>query len=353
MAHFSFLLPQFAIGGGTLVVAQYARELRALGHQVTVCAPRQRAAKLRDVLRGRSRFHLGTDGAKDHFADMLDALRVLPAAVPVRARDLPDADFLISTWWETTEWALDMPAAKGRHVHLVQGYEAFPYVDLDRLDAVYRAPVPKIAVSGWIAQQLRDKHDTEVDAVIANAVDSAKFAFQPEPGTGDLRLGFVYSNMAIKNSEMVIALKHCLDQAGLECTWRGFGVYDLPSPFSAVAIDYQSKPPQDQIPQIYQSCDLWLFPTLEEGFGLPILEALSSGTPVVSSRAGAGPDLIAHRQNGYLCDATPQAFAQAILEFSRLDAAQKAQMRLAARDTALAHSWPKATQRLLHALGVA
>jgi glycosyltransferase involved in cell wall biosynthesis len=36
--------------------------------------------------------------------------------------------------------------------------------------------------------------------------------------------------------------------------------------------------------QLYRACDLLLFPTLEEGFGLPVVEAFASGLPVVASR---------------------------------------------------------------------
>ncbi len=38
-----------------------------------------------------------------------------------------------------------------------------------------------------------------------------------------------------------------------------------------------------QMADLYSACDALLFPTLEEGFGLPIIEAFASGLPVVSS----------------------------------------------------------------------
>ena len=37
---------------------------------------------------------------------------------------------------------------------------------------------------------------------------------------------------------------------------------------------------------IYQSADIMLYPSLFEGFGLPILEALFSKTPVITSKGG-------------------------------------------------------------------
>jgi len=38
---------------------------------------------------------------------------------------------------------------------------------------------------------------------------------------------------------------------------------------------------------LYQAADIFLFPSLYEGFGLPVLEAMKSGTPVIAGRCGA------------------------------------------------------------------
>lgn len=42
---------------------------------------------------------------------------------------------------------------------------------------------------------------------------------------------------------------------------------------------------------LYQSADVFLFPSLEEGFGLPILEAMSYGLPVVAARTSSLPEV--------------------------------------------------------------
>src|SRR5207244_6408030 len=45
------------------------------------------------------------------------------------------------------------------------------------------------------------------------------------------------------------------------------------------------------LPALYQMAQAVLFPSLDEGFGLPLLEAFAAGTPVVASDAGAIPDV--------------------------------------------------------------
>ena len=43
---------------------------------------------------------------------------------------------------------------------------------------------------------------------------------------------------------------------------------------------------------LYRSCELFVFPSLYEGAGLPILEAMTCGAPVAASRASAMPELL-------------------------------------------------------------
>ena len=49
--------------------------------------------------------------------------------------------------------------------------------------------------------------------------------------------------------------------------------------------------------------DVLVFPSLFEGFGLVITEAMSQGTPVITTERTAGPDLIDHGRNGWIIGA--------------------------------------------------
>ncbi len=75
--------------------------------------------------------------------------------------------------------------------------------------------------------------------------------------------------------------------------------------------------PRDAIHKLYRESDLFVLPSLHEGFGMPVVEALAAGLPVVATRAGALAEvcsgLAMHFDTGNaqaLADAIAQQIAQ-------------------------------------------
>lgn len=63
----------------------------------------------------------------------------------------------------------------------------------------------------------------------------------------------------------------------------------------------------------YQSCDIMLFPSRLEGFGIAPAEALLCGRPVVTTNIAALPEVVDHGLNGLLCPRDDvSAYAQAV-----------------------------------------
>jgi glycosyltransferase involved in cell wall biosynthesis len=50
--------------------------------------------------------------------------------------------------------------------------------------------------------------------------------------------------------------------------------------------------PDEDLPPIYSLADVFVFPSLYEGFGIPLLEAMACGCPVVTSTAGSCPEVV-------------------------------------------------------------
>jgi glycosyltransferase involved in cell wall biosynthesis len=52
------------------------------------------------------------------------------------------------------------------------------------------------------------------------------------------------------------------------------------------------KPADEILPYYYNAADLMVFPSLLEGFGLPLLEAMASGTPIITVRTSSIPEVV-------------------------------------------------------------
>ena len=50
--------------------------------------------------------------------------------------------------------------------------------------------------------------------------------------------------------------------------------------------------PEDDLPELYNMAELFVFPSFYEGFGLPALEAMACGTPLIASNASSLPEIV-------------------------------------------------------------
>ena len=57
---------------------------------------------------------------------------------------------------------------------------------------------------------------------------------------------------------------------------------------------------RDDIPEIMQFLDIFVLPSLNEGMGRVLVEAMASAKPIVASNVGGIPDLVKHGHNGFL-----------------------------------------------------
>ena len=98
------------------VIAIYAERLKQRGHTVTVVArPRPIASlkdKLKSVVNGKG-WPIDPNTLPDHFDNVDVDLRVIESRRPIEDRDVPDADVVIATWWETAPWVAKLSPSKG------------------------------------------------------------------------------------------------------------------------------------------------------------------------------------------------------------------------------------------------
>lgn len=56
-------------------------------------------------------------------------------------------------------------------------------------------------------------------------------------------------------------------------------------------VDFVGRVDEEKLPTLYRGADALIFPSLYEGFGLPLVEAMACGTPVVTSNVTAMPEV--------------------------------------------------------------
>jgi glycosyltransferase involved in cell wall biosynthesis len=111
-------------------------------------------------------------------------------------------------------------------------------------------------------------------------------------------------------------------------------------------VRFEGKVPRAELELAYRDAAIVVLPSLFEGFGLPAIEALAAGTPVVATRAGALPEVLGQAGLGRQVPLRdPEALADAIRDvLERWEQEQHAVV--AARDhIERSFGWPEVARR--------
>ncbi len=103
--------------------------------------------------------------------------------------------------------------------------------------------------------------------------------------------------------------------------------------------------PDEELPGLYAGAGLLAFPSLEEGFGLPVLEAMACGVPVVTGNRSSLPEVVGDA--GILIDPEDRRELAAGMAAVLHDGALAAQLRRAGWERARRFTWERTAQRTL------
>ncbi|NJK90201.1 MAG: glycosyltransferase family 4 protein [Myxococcales bacterium] len=358
----TFVLPSADLSGGCKVVAIHARGLQDRGHDVEVVVPKYaeltRRGALREAWRRKDPSYLFSDERfrplrENHLVHQNAPFRFTEHVGPVLARDVPDADVIIATWWETAEWIQPFPRSKGVKSYFVQGLETdYPFQPRDRVIATLRLPYRQITVSQWLVDKVQELAPGADIQLAMNGVEAGKFPFSRRPKNDRPTAGFMFSTAGFKGMDTLRDAVEHIRKAVPDVRLVSFGSAK-PGPEAPLPerTDFRYSPPQAEIPGIYASCDVWILSSRSEGFGLPALEAMACGTPVVATRVGGPIDVIDDGVNGHLVNIEdPAALAQKTVEVLRAEPAAWEAMSFAARRSAERFTWSQGIDQFEAAL---
>jgi glycosyltransferase involved in cell wall biosynthesis len=95
--------------------------------------------------------------------------------------------------------------------------------------------------------------------------------------------------------------------------WRNSNIYEsvARAGLSERQIKFLGYVPEEDLPALYSGARIFVMPSLYEGFGIPLIEAMACGAPVVASNVSSIPEVV--QDAGILVSPTrPQEFADAI-----------------------------------------
>ncbi len=223
---------------------------------------------------------------------------------------------------------------------------ALPEREFARLCAEPRMARSLLAASSFTrATLVENGTPSEAVRVIPYGVESTCFvpdrSREAVPGS-PLRLLFVGRINQRKGIKYLLEALELLGTREVELTVCGRVVDDL-SLFRPFADRVTIRPDVSaaELRVAYQSADLFVFPSVAEGFGQVLLESLASGLPILSTTHTAAPDLITPGRQGFIVEPRrPDRLAERI-EWALSHRAELRAMRAEARQLAEEFTWAR------------
>ena len=342
----TFVLAIADLSGGVRVVSIYADRLKRRGHEVVIVVRPHRAPtfkeRARSAITGRA-LPWDACGGPSHL-DALDVdVRFVDSHRPITQADVPDADVIVATWWETAEWIEAFPPSKGAKTYFIQHYEVHANQPPSRVDRTWRLPMHKITISKWLVELARDSFGDHNVSLVPNAVDLQQFQSPPRGKQPVPTVGLMYSPVPFKGCDVAVSAFNLASKVVPRLKLVSFGYDPLPDMPLPPGTQFVRQPPQNALKDLYGQCDAWLVPSRSEGFGLPILEAMACRTPVIATPAGAAAELCAGGGGMIVPRDDPAAMARAIERIAGMPDATWREMSDKAFATASRHSWDDST----------
>jgi glycosyltransferase involved in cell wall biosynthesis len=353
----TFILPVLTFHGGIRSTVLLAKALYDRGHDVTIYSQPQRPPsfkeQLKNIIKGKGLLpHIKYPPS--HIDNVDIPHKVIDHYNAFEDKDLPDADIVVATWWENAESMINFSESKGVKVYFVRHHEVHDNLPKERSALTYRMPYHKITTAQWLVDVMREEYGDENVSVVPNSIDLELFQAPPRGKQPVPTIGMMYSRIPWKGCDIALKAFSIASKVIPNLRLLTFGK-DEPSEDLALPSNsrYYFRPTQTQIRDTYTECDAWLFSSRNEGFGLPILEAMACRTPVIGTPAGIAPEFLKNGAGFLVRPEDPEDMANAIISIAKMSEEEWKKMSDIGHQKVTSYTWNDAAELCEEAFQVA
>ncbi len=284
----NFVLPAIGTSGGVDVVYKYVELLKNEGHDVLVYKEVKASNMHRYTSVTKNWLHQIYCTVKAYIQKNKKKCSVDCYVWRLTDHSVRDADVIIATAWPTAYKVNALSVSKGKKFYFIQDYEIWDNEEWAK--RTYMLPLQKIVISTWINNCLQRDLGIGPFPIVYNGLDISQY--HKVRVYKDLEsINFLMLNHVLPKKGVVNGLKafEKIREKYPNCQLKMFGMCDgsnLPD-----YVEYHQNPPKSKIIELYSSSDIFIFPSIEEGWGLTPLEAMACGCVVVGTNTGFVQDI--------------------------------------------------------------
>jgi len=304
----TFLTPHVNISGGVKIILGYADKLAKKGHSVTIICPQagfvKRKVKRIPVIYPK-RAVMNFLRYRPNWMRIAANIKYVPS---YNERYIPNGDIIVATAWQTAFYVNEYASRKGRKFYLFQHYErlfADGCNDVDR--GSYNLPLKKIVISSCLQQILKEDFSQD-STLIKNPIDHHIFYPTRNGYNKNKRICMLYHTLPLKAVPEGIKAFEMTKDTYPHVQLVMFGSRPKPEHISC---EFHYRPTNEELREVFNSCDIFLCPSWREGFGLPSAEAMACKCAVVTTDNGGSRDYAIHEKTALVSPPqNPEALAE-------------------------------------------
>ncbi|MCK4328535.1 glycosyltransferase family 4 protein [candidate division WOR-3 bacterium] len=288
----TFILPFIRLTGGIKSTFYLALELKKQGHIVNLVYPimpltfgyesyrykylKERARKLKKTL------------FKWKKVKWFNKIESLLFPIPsLHNSFVPDGDVVIATAWPTAYYVHTYKSSKGKKLYYIRDYEIWSGPK-NLVDASYRLPIQKITTSSTLENTLSSMFGEKIISKVPNGIEKNEFYRKPGEKNNKKKILMQYNPVPRKGFEDGVKAFETAKRRFPEIKLVLFG-YHSSSPIKH-RYEYHRYIYGESLRKLYSTSNIFLFSSREEGWGMPPMEAMACGCPVVATSTGGIPD---------------------------------------------------------------